>query len=214
MPEPAADELRARALEHVEPATSAVVVVDMQYDFVDPASAIAAEAAEGAVLGAAELLALARDSGTPVVHVITLHRPGRQDYGRQLEIEPEHCVEGSRGAEIVEQLRPARDEAVVAKRRYDGFFQTDLRLVLEELHVENLLFVGVCTELCVAATAHHAKSLDYRVFFVRDGLAGLTPERHEAGLRCADPYLGFVVTLADLTQRLGVRAREPAAAGR
>jgi isochorismate hydrolase len=64
----------------------------------------------------------------------------------------------------------------------------------------------------VAATAHHAKSLDYRLFFVRDALAGLTPERHEAGLRCFEPYLGFVVTLSELRPRLEAQALDPAAA--
>lgn len=216
MPEPPVAVFRSQALDHIEPRTSATVVVDVQYDFVDPSSPIAAEDTGGAVAdavaGAVELLQLARQTGTPVVHVVTRHRPGRVDYGRQLELEPPHCVEGTRGAEIVDELRPAPGEPVVAKRRYDGFFETELRLVLGELHVDNLLFAGVCTELCVAATAHHAKSLDYRIFFVRDALAGLTPERHEAGLRCFEPYLGFVVTLSELRPRLAARALEPAAA--
>jgi biuret amidohydrolase len=203
MPEPPSQELRRQALERLTPETSSVVVIDMQYDFVDPASTIAAEAAADAVDGAARLLTLARASDVPVVHVVTLHRPGRADYGRQLEIEPTHCIEGTRGAQIVEPLTPAELEPVVAKRRYDGFFETDLRLVLAGIAIENLLFAGVCTELCVAATAHHAKSLDYRVFFVRDCLAGLTPERHEAGLRCFEPYVGYVIELSDVVSRFG-----------
>lgn len=201
MPEPAVEKLRRAALERLDPKTSAVVVVDMQYEFVEPASTIAAEDPSGAIEGAVRLLELARAVDVPVVHVITVHRLGEIDYGRQLEIEPFHCIDGSHGAEIVESLRPVGHEPVVVKRRYDGFFATDLRLVLTELGIESLLFAGVCTELCVAATAHHAKSLDFRVFFVREGLAGLTPSRHEAGLHALEPYIGYVVELSDVAQR-------------
>ncbi len=125
---------------------------------------------------------MAREAGVRVVHVNERHRPSGVDYGIQLEVEPPHCVEGTRGAEIVDELAARDDEPLVVKRRYDGFFDTDLRAILQVWEIENLLFTGVCTELCVASTAYQAKSLDYRNFFIRECLAGATIETHEAGL--------------------------------
>jgi nicotinamidase-related amidase len=140
------DELRARALARLSRENTAVVVVDMQHDFVDPAAPLAAEGATDIVGPIAELLEMARGSGVRVVHVNERHRPSGVDYGIQLEVEPPHCVEGTRGAEIVDELAAHDDEPLVVKRRYDGFFDTDLRAILQGWEIENLLFTGVCTE--------------------------------------------------------------------
>jgi biuret amidohydrolase len=200
------DELRARALARLGRENTAVVVVDMQHDFVDPAAPLAAEGATDIVSPIAELLEMARESGVRVVHVNERHRPSGVDYGIQLEVEPPHCVEGTRGAEIVDGLAVREDEPLVVKRRYDGFFDTDLRAILQGWEIENLLFTGVCTELCVASTAYQAKSLDYRNFFVRECLAGATTETHEAGLLCFEPFIGYVIGLGDAKERLAIEA--------
>jgi biuret amidohydrolase len=199
---PPANELRTRALKRVAPGNTAVIVVDMEYDFVDPSAPLAAEGAEEIIPAISGLLEAAHDAGIPVIYIVERHRPGEWDYGIQLEVEPLHCVEGTRGAEIVKELEPRPEEPLIVKRRYDGFFETELRLLLKDLGVKNLFFTGVCTELCVASTAYHAKSLDYRNFFVRECLAGVTKETHEAGLLCFEPFIGYVVSLEDARSRL------------
>jgi biuret amidohydrolase len=204
------DELRERALGRLTRDDTAVIVVDMQHDFVDPDAPLAAEGATDIIGDIAELLGVARATGVRVVHVNEMHRASGVDYGIQLEVEPPHCVEGTRGAEIVDELAPRADEPLIVKRRYDGFFDTDLRGILESWGIKNLLLTGVCTELCVASTAYSAKSLDYRNFFVRECLAGATAETHEAGLLCFEPFIGYVIGLGDVRERLG--AREPTAA--
>jgi nicotinamidase-related amidase len=201
------DELRARALARLNRDDTAVVVVDMQHDFVDPDAPLGAEGATEIIESIAELLALARESGVKIVHINERHRPSGVDYGIQLEVEPPHCVEGTRGAEIVDELAVRDDEPLVVKRRYDGFFDTDLRAILQSWGIKNLLFAGVCTELCVASTAYQAKSLDYRNFFVRECLAGATAETHKAGLLCFEPYIGYVIGLEDAHERLAITER-------
>ena len=200
------DELRARALARLSRENTAVVIVDMQHDFVDPDAPLAAEGATDIISPIAELLEVAREAGVRVVHVNERHRPSGVDYGIQLEVEPPHCVEGTRGAEIVDELAARDDEPLVVKRRYDGFFDTDLRAILQVWEIENLLFTGVCTELCVASTAYQAKSLDYRNFFIRECLAGATIETHEAGLLCFEPFIGYVIGLGDAKERLAIEA--------
>jgi biuret amidohydrolase len=204
------DELRERALGRLSPRDTAVLVIDMQHDFVDAGAPLAAAGAEAIVGAIADVLTLARENGVPVVHITECHRPSGVDYGIQLEVEPPHCIEGTRGAQIVDGVAPIEGEPVVVKRRYDGFFDTDLRQILEYLGVKNLALTGVCTELCVAATAYQAKSLDYRNFFVRECLAGATRETHAAGLSCFEPFIGYVIGAGDLQPRLAVA--EPATA--
>jgi nicotinamidase-related amidase len=199
-------ELRARALTYLTAPDTAVVVVDMLHDFVDPDAPLAAHGGTDIVPRIRELLDMARMSRVHVVHVIERHRASGVDYGLQLELEPPHCVDGTHGAEIIPALRPREDEPVVVKRRYDGFFQTDLQAILQGWGTKNLLLAGVSTEVCVASTAYQAKSLDYRNFFVRDCLAGVTPESHEASLRCFEPYIGYVVGIDDIEARFGLHA--------
>ena len=79
-----------------------------------------------------------------------------------------------------------------------------MRSILQGWGVKNLLLTGVATEVCIASTAYQAKSLDYRNFFVRECLAGVTFDTHEASLRCFEPYIGYVVGVDDVRARLGV----------
>jgi nicotinamidase-related amidase len=198
------DELRSEALTRLTAADSAVLVVDMTHDFVDPDAPLAAEGAMSIAPEIRRLLDSARECRVHVVHINERHRRSGVDYGLQSELEPPHCVEGTLGAEIITPLEPHDDEPLVIKRRYDGFFETDLRSILQGWGVKNLLLTGVATEVCIASTAYQAKSLDYRNFFVRECLAGVTLDTHEASLRCFEPYIGYVVGVDDVRARLGV----------
>ncbi|HHY38668.1 MAG TPA: cysteine hydrolase [Clostridia bacterium] len=160
----------------------ALLVIDMQNDFVGPAPVMKCEGGRDIIPRVIEVVRAARQAGVPVIHVIQEHRRQLVDFGRELDVSPVHCVEGTPGARPVEGLEPEGDDFVVIKRRFSGFLHTDLDLLLKGLGVERLIITGVATDGCVRATAVDAHQLGYRVSVVGDCVAGATMERHAGAL--------------------------------
>ena len=182
---------------------AAVLVIDMQRDFVDPGAPIAAPGAMDLVPRINRLTARARTLGMPVVFTQEMHRADKSDFGIELEFEPSHCLEGTPGMELTERLEVApTDYRVLNKRRYDAFLGTDLETLLRSLRVENLLVAGVCTDICVSSTVQHARNLDFRCYVIQDCVAGTSAERHAAALLCLGHVFGYVVCLADVENAL------------
>jgi nicotinamidase-related amidase len=192
-----------RARPVLDPTRTAVLVIDMQRDFLEPGAPIATPGGLELVPRINRLTARARARGVPVIFTQEMHRADKSDFGIELEFEPPHCLEGTAGPELVDTLEvtPA-DYRIVNKRRYDAFLGTDLEALLRNLGVESLLVVGVCTDICVASTVQHARNLDLRCYVLRDCVAGTTPERHEAALLCLGHVFGYVVSLAEVEPAL------------
>jgi nicotinamidase-related amidase len=85
------------------------------------------------------------------------------------------------------------------KRRYSGFFQTDLQILLTSLGVDTLIITGAATDVCVRATATDAQQYGYFVYVPKDCVAGTSPLQHEAALEHIRYILGKVITLSDIT---------------
>ncbi|MBI3648100.1 MAG: cysteine hydrolase [Actinobacteria bacterium] len=187
------------------PDRTAMLVVDMQNDFVIPGAPIAAPGALDVVPVISELSARARRRGFPVVYTQEMHRPDEADFGIELHFEPPHCLEGTAGFEVIDQLKPEPgDIRITGKRRYDAFLGTDLDLVLRAGGVQNLIVTGVCTDICVTSTVQHARNLDYRCFVVREGVAGTSPERHEAALLCLEHVFAYVGSAEECRSVFGI----------
>jgi nicotinamidase-related amidase len=182
---------------------TAVLVIDMQHDFVDEDAPIACRGAKEIVPNLQALTRLARAAGIPVIYTKESHRRQKIDFGLELEYgEIEHCVEGTRGIEIIDELRPHESDYVLVKRRYSGFFATDLDLLLKGLGVDTLVLTGVATDVCVRATAQDALQLDYRVIVPQECVAGTNEARHAAALEHIGYVLGRVVPLKNLIEQL------------
>jgi nicotinamidase-related amidase len=180
---------------------AALLVIDMQYDFVDPSSGAYAVGAEDIVQPIAELIARARELGTPIVYTQEVHRPDQLDAGRERDPGaglpypnggpddplPVHCVEGTRGVEIVAELAPQPHDVRINKRRYSCFLGTDLQLMLGGLGVQTLLVTGVCSNICVLWTVGDAYQLDFHARVLEDCIAGTSIAEHEAALAIMRP---------------------------
>jgi nicotinamidase-related amidase len=181
---------------------AALLVVDMQHDFVDDDAPIACRDAKNIVPNLQALTDLARAVAIPVIYTKESHRRQKVDFGLELEYgETEHCVEGTRGIEIIDELRPHDSDYVLVKRRYSGFFATDLDLLLKGLGVDTLVLTGVATDVCVRATAQDALQLDYRVIVPQECVAGTTHARHAAALEHIGYVLGRVLPLTRVIER-------------
>ncbi|MDX6515339.1 MAG: biuret amidohydrolase [Gaiellaceae bacterium] len=131
-----------------------------------------------------ELVARAREAGIPVVFIQEVHKPSGVDFGRELDgAEGPHCVEGELATELADGLEPELDEYLIRKRRYSGFFGTELDLVLRSYGAETLVLVGALTDVCVHYTAVDAHQHDYRFRVVEDCVGGSSVEAHDASLR-------------------------------
>lgn len=168
-------------------AKPALLVIDMQHDFVDRTGPVPCRGASSVVPKIMRLVEKSHETGIPVIYTKELHRANKVDLGRELDGDcPLHCVEGTRGAEIVEDLKPREKDYVLGKRRYSCFLGTDLLILLKGLDVDALYLTGVATDVCVYLTAMDAHQLDYKVRIVEDCVAGTSKAAHKAALAAVE----------------------------
>ena len=176
-----------------DPARLALVVIDMQRDFLEPGGFGAAlgndvSRLSPAVPPVAALLRAFRRLGLTVVHTKECHRPDLSDCppakrlrGRaKLRIgDPgpmgRILIDGEPGADFVPALRPQPGEVVIAKPGKGAFWATPLQAELEKRGVTHILITGVTTEVCVQTTMREANDRGYECLLVEDGTASYFP---------------------------------------
>ena len=194
---------------------TALVIIDMQRDFMEPGgfgetlgndvSRLAA-----AVKPIAAVLSAARESGLLVIHTREGHLPDLSDappakvergapslrigdpgpMGRIL-------IRGEAGHDIIPELYPLDSEIVIDKPGKGAFYATELGEILVKYGIENLLVCGVTTEVCVNTTVREANDRGYRCVVLADGCASYFPEFHEMGLKMIKAQGGIFGWVAD-----------------
>ncbi len=163
----------------LDPARTALVVVDMQNDFVREGGSLVVPDAEGTIPAIRSLLEGARSSGAKVVFTQDTHTGGDPEW----DIWPEHAREGSWGWEIVDGLAPREDELVIRKVRYDAFYGTHLDHFLRLWNTKTLVVCGTVANICVHYTAASAALRWYEVVIPKDATSALDPFDLESSLR-------------------------------
>jgi len=185
-----------------DPASTAVVVVDMQNGFCHPEGSLYAPASEAALGPVTNLVSRARDAGASVVYTRDVHPPGQFEgnhYYDEFARWGEHVVEGSWDAELHDDLDVRETDHVVEKHTYDAFYQTDLEGFLDTHGVDDLLVCGTLANVCVLHTAGSAGLRDYRPVLVEDALGYIEAEHKEYTVEHADWLFGEVVDRDDVT---------------
>jgi nicotinamidase-related amidase len=179
---------------------TALVLIDMQRDFLEPGGFGAALGNDVTLLRAAvapcrAVLAFARRAGLLIIHTREGHRPDLSDA-------PPHKVErgdpalrvgapgpmgrilirGEPGHDIIPELYPLPNEPVIDKPGKGAFYQTDFELMLRNRNVDTLLVGGVTTEVCVNTTVREANDRGFRCVVLADCCASYFPQFHEMGL--------------------------------
>jgi len=177
----------------VDPERTALIVVDMQNDFVSEGGTLRVADAETTVPAIAALLELARSSGMRVVYSQDTHREGDPEWA----IWPEHAREGTWGWQIVDALAPREHETVLRKVRYDAFYGTPLDHLLRLWGVDTLVLCGTVANICVHYTAASAALRWYSVIVAKDAVSALEEFDMEASLRqTAFLFAGRITTSA------------------
>lgn len=205
--------------DQIAPAHTALVLVDLQNDYVHPDGWVARQQVPGflgdtgiddAVGRSAELLAAARAAGVLRVFVQMigddryLSAPLKAQYLRNHGHQRVDCtMEGTWGAAFHDSVRPTDDERelVVVKHRYSAFIGTRLDLLLRSHGVRSLVVCGVATSGCVESTIRDGFMLDHHVVVAADACADYDVARHRATLTKMDLSFGHVVPTADIVAR-------------
>ena len=170
----------------------AILVVDMLNDFVT--GALTCERARAIVPATAALLDAARAAGVPVIFCNDAHRPG---IDRELEIWGDHAIVGTEGAEVIPELNLCEKDYVVPKRRYSGFFQTDLDILLKELGVKTVVMTGLHAHMCVRHTAADAYQYGYDIVVAKDATDSFTEEDYNYGIKYLKETYGAEISDVD-----------------
>ncbi len=214
----------SRAAVAVDPARSALLVIDMQRDFLDPRGYAARAGVDVARLRATmapvqALLAMARSIGMRVIFTREGHRPDLADcppmklarsraagaeigssgpLGRLL-------VRGEWGHDMIDEMKVGAADTVIDKPGYSAFHQTELDQVLRAQAIQTLIVCGVTTEVCVHGTVRAATDFGYHCITVSDACAASEPQLQQPALemmRVEGGIFGEVSDSATLLARL------------
>jgi biuret amidohydrolase len=189
----------------IDPKKTAMIVVDMQNDFVAPGAAMETPAARRVVPRLVEALRICRDAGIKIVYTAHVHRRDGSDMGLFDDMHPpianrDALVDDTPGVDIYPELTPLPGEHVIKKHRYSGFFGTDLDIILREWGVDTVIISGTTTENCCHATARDAMFRNYRVVFLSNATATYDyPDRGFGAMPNADVHHATLVILAAST---------------
>lgn len=165
----------------------ALIVVDMLNDFILKDGALySGEQAEEIVDFINEKIKEFRENNYSVVFLCDNHEKDDKEF----DMFPPHCIAGEFGSQIVDGIDVQEGDKIIKKRRYSGFFGTDLDLYLREKNVDEIYLVGVCTNICVLYTAADGRNLGYKVNIYEKGVATFDEEAHRFALKEAKNTLG------------------------
>jgi nicotinamidase-related amidase len=206
----------------IDPARSAVIVVDMENDFAAKGgmfdrAGVDISGAQKAIAPTAKVLAAARQAGLKIIYLKMGYRPDLSDLGtsdsvnriRHLRFGVGQKIQAPDGREsrvlirdtwdtdIVPELKPQPNDIVIYKTRFSGFYQTDLDAKLKKLGIKHLIVTGVTTSICVESTVRDAMFRDYLCVLLQDCMSepighDLQRSNHDASLLNAEMLFGWV----------------------
>ena len=212
----------------VELERTALVIIDMQRDFLEPGGFGEAlgndvKRLQTAVGPCKAVLEGARAAGLLIIHTREGHRPDLSDAppakvergaaGRRIgDAGPmgRILVRGEPGHDIIPELYPIDDEPVIDKPGKGAFYQTDLELMLRNAGIETLIVCGVTTEVCVNTTVREANDRGYRCLVLADCCASYFPEFHDVGLKMIKAQGGIFGWVSGSKEMLAVLSRASA----
>jgi nicotinamidase-related amidase len=198
---------------------TALVMIDMQRDFLDPRGYFGRSGADVAPLReivprSMRLLEAARKVGVRVIHTREGHRPDLSDLTSWKRRRAECAgapigsagplgrllVRGEPGHAIIDELAPRPGEPVIDKPGYGAFYATDLELLLRAEGIGQLIIAGVTTDVCVHSTLREAVDRGFECITVGDACAAGDAEIHAAMLRCIAGEGGILGRVSSTTE--------------
>lgn len=192
-----------------DPRLAALIVVDVQNDFVSPQGSAGkrgedVSAAVAMIPTLVRLIDEARRVGLTTVYIKTTHSEWTDTpswiYRSSQKSGLSTCREGTWGAEFYDGISPLTSERVVIKHRYSAFINTDLDTVLKARAIQSVLVCGVATNVCVETTARDAYMYDYYVTMIDDCSAAYDAKLHLNTLENMRRHFGLVASSGDIIE--------------
>ena len=197
----------------------ALLIVDMQNDFVRRGAPLEVPDARATIPQHHELLAFCRETNIPIIYTKFIAGPKRTlmwEWSPQLEPPIWACQRAYRRryddigkelncTDIVDEIYPAPSDYIVEKYGYGAFSHTNLDDILRSLHVESLVVTGTVTQICVEETAREAFHHGYRTTIVSDAVSSYVPDLHASTLKSFALKFGWVSSTAEVLQALAAR---------
>ena len=216
--------IKARPFDfQLEPKKTALIVIDMQRDFVEPGGfgetlGNDVTRLQAIIPATAALIAGFRKAGLTIVHTRECHRPdladcppAKKDRGNpKLRIgDPgpmgRILISGEAGADIVPELYPQEGEIVIDKPGKGAFYATPLGDMLKDRGITQLVFAGVTTEVCVQTTMREANDRGYECLLAEDATESYFPEFKKAAIdmmTAQGAIVGWVAPVSSIVEAL------------
>lgn len=184
----------------------ALIIVDMLNDFCNPEGVLyVGKHVDSVILKIKAKQELFRSKNLPIFYICDSHL----DKDLEFKMFPPHAIRGTKGSEVIEELSPidpmtqlkpenpierlAKNEIIIPKTRYSGFYDTDLHQQLQLRNVDTLEVVGVCTDICVLHTCADARNRDYPVIVDETSVTSFNMDMHGFALGHMSNILGVSI---------------------
>ncbi|AEH51870.1 cysteine hydrolase family protein [Pseudothermotoga thermarum] len=171
----------------------ALILIDIQNDFVKPGGALYFAGAERVIAPALSHLEEHLKAGSLIITTQDWHEPDDDEF----KLWPPHCVRDTEGAELVEQIKEKlagySKHISIKKNRYSAFYGTDLEQKLKEFGITEVDVCGVVTHICVLFTVEELRNRGLKVKVFKDSVASYDHQLHEFALRMMREILGAEV---------------------
>lgn len=202
----------------LDPARAALLIIDMQRDFLEPGGfgeALGNDVSllRPAIAPLAAVLASARKAGLPVIHTREGHKPDLSDLHETKRLRGRGAlmigdegpmgrilITGEPGNDIISELAPLPGEPIIDKPGKGAFYNTSLAALLQERGIAQLIVGGVTTEVCVHTTIREANDRGVECLLLGDGSASYFPEFHKAALAMIAAQGGIFGWVSDSAQ--------------
>jgi nicotinamidase-related amidase len=197
--------MRNAPLPPISPSNTALVLHDMQYDFMQ--ATMAEPAMVELIKRTQRLIELARSLSMPVIYTRYetdpqwRYSPKREPYLHRHNL-PIVCVKGTRGADVIDELRPTDDDYIITKLRSSVFYSTRLESLLQIKDRWILVVAGGSVNWGIQWLARDANVRDLVTVVLRDCTYSRTKEIQNANLEEIDDFIGYVMNSDDVVERL------------
>lgn len=157
-----------------------ILVIDMLYDFIH--GELGSTNVKKIIPNINSLLEFARNANIPILFCNDSH----DSTDRQLEIWGPHAMKGTKGSQVIPELKIQPNDYIVLKNTYSAFYKTDLKKILDSLYsgkgVKSIIFTGIHTDICIQHSVYDAFLSGYNIIIAEDGVSSLNIKKHNEGI--------------------------------
>ena len=182
---------------------TALLVIDMQNDFIKKDVLLEVKGIRAGIPRLAAFIDSCRQAKLPIIYTRHCYDPKNNPIEAKLfKFRKNTLRKGLEGWKIYATLKPAPQDTVIDKTRYDAFFKTRLHQILKQKHIKNLIITGTMTEICCESTARTAMFYDYNIFFCKDLTFTSDKLTHDNTLKVIKHHFGAVVSSPSILKKL------------